>query len=184
MKEGYKTFGCGRRKLDKENYLRIDISTQQACVELFKCAKKYLGKIDILINNAGYYIYSPIEKTPQKDIEYLTNLNFLAPYYLSALAIEDMKKNKWGRIINIGSISGNMGEGNASLYSATKSALLGLTKSLALEAAQDNITVNLINPGWVKTPLAQSAMQDGISEEENLMSFRNDVSLNQQKLPT
>lgn len=79
-----------------------------------------------------------------------------------------MKKNKWGRIINIGSISGNMGEGNATLYSATKSALLGLTKSLALEVARDNITVNLINPGWVKTALADKAMQEGISEEENL----------------
>ncbi len=167
-KQGYKIFGCARRKLNKENYLSVNLSTYEACAELFKSAKKYLGKIDILINNAGCYIYSPIEKTSLKDIENITKLNFLAPYYLSALVLEDMKKNKWGRIINIGSISGNMGEGNATLYSATKSALLGLTKSLALEVARDNITVNLINPGWVKTALADKAMQEGISEEENL----------------
>ncbi len=167
-KAGYKTFGCARRKLNKKNYLSVDISTYKGCEKLFKSAKKYLGKIDILINNAGHYVYSPVEKMHSQDIEYMTNLNFLAPYWLCALAIEDMKKNKWGRIINIGSIAGNVGEANAALYSATKSALSGLTKSLALEVAQDNITVNLINPGWVETPLAQNAAKDGISKEENL----------------
>ena len=79
-------------------------------------------------------------------------------YILSSLVVLGMKKNKWGRIINIGSISGVVGEANASLYSATKSAFSGFTKALALELAQYNITVNQINPGWVDTPLAQSAL--------------------------
>ena len=71
-----------------------------------------------------------------------------------------MKQQKWGRIVNIGSISGVVGEANASLYSMTKSAFTGLTKSLALELAQDNITINTINPGWVETELAQNAVDN------------------------
>ena len=69
-----------------------------------------------------------------------------------------MKKNRWGRIVNIGSISAMVGEANASLYSATKAALSGLTRALALEAAPYGITVNQINPGWVDTPLTQKSL--------------------------
>ena len=76
-----------------------------------------------------------------------------------------MKKKNWGRIINIGSISGMVGEANATLYSATKSALSGFTKALALEVAQNNITVNQINPGWVNTPLANDALNEEEKQE-------------------
>ena len=76
-----------------------------------------------------------------------------------------MKQNMWGRIVNIGSISGAVGEANASLYSATKSALSGLTKSLALELAQYNITINQINPGWVDTNLSESALNEEEKKE-------------------
>ena len=71
-----------------------------------------------------------------------------------------MKKNGFGRIINIGSISGVMGEANASLYSASKSGLIGATKALALELAEYGITVNTINPGWVDTNLAVSSINE------------------------
>ena len=76
-----------------------------------------------------------------------------------------MKKNNFGRIINIGSISGVVGEAYASLYSATKSGLSGLTKSLALELAQYNITVNQINPGWVETNLTNNALNEEEKEQ-------------------
>ena len=83
--------------------------------------------------------------------------------------VPHMKNQKWGRIVNIGSISGVVGEANASLYSLTKSAFLGLTKSLALELAQDNITINTINPGWVDTELAKDAVEEStFSYEEEL----------------
>ena len=71
-----------------------------------------------------------------------------------------MKTQKWGRIINIGSISGVMGEAGANVYSATKAGLLGFTKATALEVAQFGITVNTINPGWVDTELGNSSIED------------------------
>ena len=70
-------------------------------------------------------------------------------------------QQKWGRIINIGSISGVVGEAGASLYSGTKSGLIGATKALALELAENGITVNTINPGWVDTDMGNSSAQEG-----------------------
>lgn len=119
------------------------------------------NEIDVLVNNAGEYIYSAIENMTYEQIEHITKVNFEAPMYLISKAIPYMKLKKWGRIINIGSISGVMGEANASLYSATKSALFGATKALALELAEYGITVNTINPGWVDTEMGNSSANDG-----------------------
>lgn len=163
---GYNLFLCGRRKLEKKNYFSCDLSNIENINILFKKAKEYFkGNIDILINCAGEYIYKPIDKMNIDEINYLIDLNYKAPYILSSLVIVDMKKNNWGRIINIGSISGMVGEANATLYSSTKSALSGLTKALALEVAQDNITINQINPGWVDTPLSNSCLNEDEKQE-------------------
>ncbi len=123
------------------------------CLFLYQEAKKTLGNIDILVNNAGAYVCAEIEKTSDNDIENLLKLNMAAPYKLSRLVVPDMKKQKFGRIINIGSVSGVIGEGYASLYSMTKSSFIGFSKALAIETAQYGITVNTINPGWVDTSL-------------------------------
>lgn len=152
-------FICGRRELDKVNYYACDLIDMFSIENVYNKARAYFNSdIDVLINCAGQYIYKPIEKMTLDEITYLLDVNFKASYILSGLVINAMKKNKWGRIINIGSISGMVGEANATLYSATKSALSGFTKALALEVAQDNITVNQINPGWVHTPLTQNAL--------------------------
>lgn len=149
------------------DYFVADLTSQSE--NLFDEIIKKHGTVDILVNNAGEYIWSPVENTTSDDIERILKLNVEAPYRLIQKAIPAMKQNKWGRIINIGSISGAVGEANASLYSMTKSALAGLTKSLALELAQDGITVNTINPGWVDTDLAKVACENSdFCEEENI----------------
>ncbi len=152
-------FLTGRRKLDKVNYYPCDLVDMFEIETLYNKAVEYFNSdIDILINCAGQYCYKPIENMTFDEISYLLDVNFKSAYILSSLVLKGMKKNKWGRIINIGSISGVVGEANASLYSATKSAFSGFTKALALEVATYNITVNQINPGWVDTPLAQEAL--------------------------
>ena len=89
--------------------------------------------------------------------------------YLISQVVPYMKSQNWGRIVNIGSISGVMGEASASLYSATKSGLLGATKALALELAEFGITVNTINPGWVDTDMGNSSAEDGDFSKEEIV---------------
>ena len=127
------------------------------------------NKIDVLINNAGDYIYSNIDKMTYQDIDRIYAVNIVSPTKLISAAVPNMKDNRWGRIINIGSISGVMGEANASVYSASKAGLIGLTKALALELAEYNITVNTINPGWVDTELGNNSINDSDFTKEEII---------------
>lgn len=117
---------------------------------------------DILINNAGAYNWSPVEKLQPYEIEKLLKINLEVPIKLCGMVVPAMKKKGWGRIINIGSISGAVGEANACLYSASKAGLIGMTKALALELAEFGITVNIINPGWVKTGMTEKHLCDEV----------------------
>lgn len=119
------------------------------------------NRINVLINNAGEYIYGAIDSVSEEEIGRIFETNLLAPVKLISAAVPFMKENKWGRIINIGSISGVMGEAYASLYSSSKAGMIGLTKALALELAEYNITVNTINPGWVETELGMNSIDEG-----------------------
>lgn len=177
---GFKVFLAGRdtNKLDRQaelcsafGYFAGDLSGENSCNELYNAAAEKLGHIDILVNNAGVYIWSPIEKTDPAKIGEVLNLNLKVPYELTRLVVPEMKTRKWGRIVNIGSISGIVGEANASLYSASKAGLIGLTKSLALELAEHKITVNLINPGWVKTEMTEPLFSDGILDESEQLDM-------------
>ena len=125
--------------------------------------------IDVLINNAGEYIYSNLENMVITDIQRLYKTNLIAPAYLISQVIPYMKSQKWGRIINIGSISGVMGEAYASIYSSSKAGLIGLTKALALELAEYQITVNTINPGWVETELGMNSIDDSEFSKEEII---------------
>lgn len=147
------------------NYCQCDLAGDIGVLE------KYIREnhIDIIINNAGEYIYGEISTMSNEQIEHIFNVNLLTPVKLISVAVPYMKQKKWGRIINIGSISGVMGEGNASLYSSTKSGLIGLTKALALELAQYNITVNTINPGWVDTILGHESIENGDFLQEEIL---------------
>lgn len=127
------------------------------------------NKIDVLINNAGEYIYGAIDSASTEEIERIFSTNLISPVKLISAAVPLMKKQKWGRIINIGSISGVMGEAYASLYSSSKAGLLGLTKALALELAEFNITVNTINPGWVETELGEQSIEDSEFSKEEIL---------------
>lgn len=126
-------------------------------------------KINVLINNAGEYIYGGLEKLETADIQRIYQTNLVAPSFLISKAIPIMKIRKWGRIINIGSISGVMGEAYASTYSASKAGLIGLTKALALELAEYNITVNTINPGWVETELGINSIDESEFSREEII---------------
>ena len=158
---GFEVYGSGRSESGEKNYLQIDLNDKFAPEVLYQKAFDVMNGIDILINNAGSYTTCKTENMQNEEIASMINLNFAVPYKLITKSIPYMKEKKWGRIINIGSISGSVGEGYASLYSGTKAGLIGLTKSLGLELAEFGITVNTINPGWVETELAESAFEEG-----------------------
>lgn len=151
---------------DFANYCIADLATLEGMRRVGDYIQE--NKIDVLINNAGEYIYTPAQEGFDiEKLEHITRLNLEAPLYLASKAVPYMKEKGFGRIVNIGSISGVMGEANASLYSATKSGLIGATKALALELAEYGITVNTINPGWVDTELGNSSCEDSeFSKEE------------------
>lgn len=128
------------------------------------------NKFDIIINNAGEYVYGGIDEMNVSQIQSIFHTNLISPVKIISAAIPYMKQNKWGRIINIGSISGVMGEANASLYSSSKAGLIGLTKALALELAEYNITINTINPGWVDTELGNDSVNQSEFSKEEIIS--------------
>lgn len=163
-------FTCGRNEellRGYENYCICDLASIEGMQKLGDYIEA--NKIDILVNNAGEYIYSPIEGIELNEIEHITRVNLEAPMYLISRAVPYMKKQKWGRIINIGSISGVLGEANASLYSATKSGLIGASKALALELAEYGITVNTINPGWVDTEMGNSSAEESEFSKDEIV---------------
>ena len=185
---GYSVFICARNRENLEkaaqeigakDFFCTDLTTADSVEKLINDINSKYGGIDILVNNAGMYVYSPVEKTEDADIDSLIRLNIETPYKVIRGVVPYMKSKKWGRIVNIGSISGVVGEANASLYSLTKSALTGFSKSLALELALDGITVNTINPGWVDTELAQEAVNDSdfsFQEEIDMIPQRRFIS--------
>lgn len=133
------------------HYFICDLSNSNELKKLTEFIDK--NSIDVLVNNGGEYIYRKIEDMPYKEMTEILSVNLTAASYLCSAVVKNMKSKNWGRIVNIGSISGVMGEPNASLYAASKAGLIGLTKSLALELVEFNVTVNIINPGWVETEM-------------------------------
>ncbi len=158
------------KEFGNEMYFVCDLSKEEDLLKLGDFIQE--KKIDILVNNAGEYTYCGIEDTEISKLNEMLSINLKAPIYLMHSAIPHMKKNKFGRVINIGSISGVMGEAYAGMYSATKAGLIGLSKATGLELAEFGITVNTINPGWVDTELGKSSIEDSeFSEEEILESI-------------
>lgn len=149
-------------------YFVCDLADENQLIKLGDFIEE--KNIDILINNAGEYIYASIDETKLENLNHIIAVNLKAPIYLMNRAAKHMKEAKFGRIINIGSISGVMGEAHASLYSSTKAGLIGLAKATGLELAEHGITVNTINPGWVDTELGNSSIEDSEFSQDEIIS--------------
>jgi 3-hydroxybutyrate dehydrogenase len=121
---------------------------------------KKFGLIDILVNNAGIQHVSPIEDFPEDKWNAIIAVNLTSAFHLSKAVWPQMKKNKFGRIINIASAHGLQASEFKSAYVASKHGIVGLTKTLGLEGAPFNITCNAICPGYVKTPLVEKQIVD------------------------
>lgn len=130
-----------------------DLQNVERIKSLIDNAIKHMGSIDILINNAGIQHTESAENFPLDKWNAIIAINLSAAFHTIQYSLPIMKGNGWGRIINVASVHGLVGSVNKSAYCAAKHGLVGLTKVLALECAEQGITVNAICPGWVDTPL-------------------------------
>jgi 3-hydroxybutyrate dehydrogenase len=117
------------------------------------------GSVDVLVNNAGIQFTALTEDFPDEKWDAIIAINLSAAFHASKAALPHMKKQKWGRIINISSAHGLVGSPEKVAYVAAKHGIIGMTKVVALEAANDGITCNAICPGWVLTPLVQKQIE-------------------------
>lgn len=151
----------------KAAYNNADLSKAEECVACVNQTVAQFGSVDILLNNAGIQHVAPVDEFPPEKWDLILALMLTAPFHLIRTALPHMKKQNWGRIINIASVHGIVASVNKSAYVAAKHGLLGLNKVVALETARTKITCNAICPGWVLTPLVQKQI-DALAARENL----------------
>jgi len=145
----------------KGRYIKADLSKGDECGALIQQA----GHFDILVNNAGIQFVAPIEDFPAAKWDAVIAINLSAAFHTSAGAVPKMRASGWGRIINIASAHGLRAHPFKSAYVAAKHGIVGLSKCVALETAQDPITCNAICPGYVLTPLVDKQITDLMREK-------------------
>ena len=158
------------RDLGNALFQRADVGSRADCKGLVDRATAEWGGVDILINNAGLQHVSPIEDFPEDRWEQLLRIMLFGAFYLTRYAIPHMYERHWGRIVNISSLHGLVASPFKSAYVSAKHGLNGLTKTVALEAAEKGVTVNAVCPSYVRTPLVEKQIADqarinGITEE-------------------
>jgi 3-hydroxybutyrate dehydrogenase len=155
-----------------------DMSQAGTIETMMKLAKDELGGVDILVNNAGIQHVAAVDEFPVDKWNAIIAINLSAAFHTTRLALPYMKRKEWGRIINIASAHAIVASPFKSAYVAAKHGIAGLTKTVALEVAEEGITVNAVCPGYVLTPLVEKQIPDtakarGITEEQ----VRRDVLL-------
>lgn len=168
--ERLRTSLAGQHRVNVE-YSPADMSKPDQIVAMIEQAQQRFGTVDVLVNNAGIQHVSPVENFPGEKWEQIVAINLSSNFYAIKAALPGMKQRNWGRIINIASAHGLVASPFKSAYVAAKHGVLGLTKSVALEVAETNITCNAICPGYVRTPLVEGQIKDqarvhNMSEEQ------------------
>jgi len=158
-------------KVDVTDAGRVDQAVQQVL--------KQFGKVDILVNNAGIYPYMPFAEMPDEVRDSVIDVNIKGVWNCTKAVIPSMIKQKYGKIINISSVTGPMVSGKGStIYSASKGAVSGFTRALALEMAEHGINVNAICPGFIDTPGERNvASRRGMEPDEYIRKLAKEIPL-------
>jgi len=153
-----------KKKFPTINILKFDISNHSKIEEFIDNVSSQLSGLDVLVNNAGINMDNLSLRMKDEEWKKVIDVNLGSTFFLCKHAIKKMLKNKYGRIVNITSIVGHTGNLGQSNYAASKSGIIGMSKSLAIEYAKKNITINCVSPGFI-----QSNMTDRIVESIKLV---------------
>lgn len=145
-------------------YVQADMSKGDQCRDLISKTVAEFGQVDILINNAGIQHVAPIEDFPADKWDAIIAINLTSAFHTIAAALPGMRKQGWGRVVNIASAHGLTASPYKSAYVAAKHGIVGLSKTIGLETAQEPITCNAICPGYVLTPLVESQIPDTMKQ--------------------
>ena len=148
------------KSLPRAVFQRTDVTSREDCRALVERAEREWGGVDILINNAGVQHVAPVEEFPEDRWEQLIRIMLIGPFLLTKYALPRMYARGWGRIVNMASIHGLVASPYKSAYVSAKHGLLGLTKTVALEAGDKGVTCNAICPSYVRTPLVEQQIDD------------------------
>jgi 3-oxoacyl-[acyl-carrier protein] reductase len=138
----------------------LDLMSTDSIKDGFARAQKEFGRVDILVNNAGITKDALAVRMKREDWDRVLQINLSGAFFAIQQALPGMMKERWGRIINIASVVGQMGNPGQPNYVASKAGLIGLTKSLAQEVASRSITVNAIAPGFIETDMTRGLPQE------------------------
>jgi len=174
-----------KKKINSKRSLifNFQLNNKKNIKKIIKKSLKKFKSLDILVNCAGIQFVSPIEKYPEKIWRKMMDINLTVPFLMIKEILPFMRKNKFGRIINIASTHGLIGSANKSAYTASKHGLVGLTKVVALETAKDNITCNSICPGFALTNLIQDQI-DLIARKKKISNQKAQIELLKEKQPS
>ena len=161
----------------------IELNSKKNIQKIIKRSLKKFRSIDILVNCAGIQFVSPVEKYPEKIWRKMMDINLTLPFLMIKEILPLMRKNKFGRIINIASTHGLIASVNKSAYTASKHGLVGLTKVVALETAKENITCNSICPGFALTNLIQDQI-NFIAKKKKISNQKAQIELLKEKQPS
>jgi 3-oxoacyl-[acyl-carrier protein] reductase len=144
--------------------VRVDVSKFEDVDQMVDAILKQLGKIDILVNNAGITRDKLILRMSEEDWDAVLNVNLKGTFNCTRAVVRHMAKQRYGKIVSIASVTGEMGNAGQVNYAASKAGVIGLTKTIAREFAQRGINVNAVAPGYIQTPMTD-VLPDKVKEE-------------------
>ena len=144
-----------KKNFPKIEILKFDISQHEKIENFVEDASSKLNGLDVLINNAGITLDNLSLRMKNEEWQKVIDINLTSTFFLCKFAIKKMLRNKYGRIINISSIVGHTGNLGQSNYSASKAGMVAMSKSLAIEYAKKNITINCVSPGFIETNMTE-----------------------------
>jgi 3-oxoacyl-[acyl-carrier protein] reductase len=148
----------------ESDVFKMDVANEEEIKAGVKAILARFGKIDILVNNAGVTRDQLMMRMKRADWDDVINTNLTGPFLVSQAVITSMLKQRWGRIINVTSIFGQIGQAGQTNYASSKAGLIGLTMAMAREVASRSITVNAVAPGWIETAMT-SVLADDLKEK-------------------